>query len=169
MKNTLRKVELRDLQVLADLLVSFWRSQLVEPSDGDVLEDIRRMLDSKGIGRLIVHGEAVAGFIYVNEKYGYLNNIEYLFIRKEFRGMGLASFAIKEIKKAVLAKGNDRVQIEVAPNNLRALKLYHHLGFQAVDTVTLSTRIVGKTTTIDYRGLTFQVNPKEAFQKGENG
>lgn len=167
MKNTLRKIELRDISRLSELLMAFWKSQLYSPSESDVLEDIRRMLDPKGIGRLVCHGEDIAGFIYVNEKYGYLNNIEYLYIDKAFRGKGLATFAIEEIKKMVLAKDNERVQIEVSPNNVRALKLYHRLGFTSIDTVTLSTGIAGKTEDIVLRDLTFRINPKEAFQKSE--
>ncbi|HIU70503.1 MAG TPA: GNAT family N-acetyltransferase [Candidatus Enterosoma merdigallinarum] len=167
MKNTLRKIELRDISRLSELLMAFWKSQLCSPSESDVLEDIRRMLDPKGIGRLVCHGDDIAGFIYVNEKYGYLNNIEYLYIDKAFRGKGLATFAIEEIKKMVLAKDNERVQIEVSPNNVRALKLYHRLGFTSIDTVTLSTGIAGKTEDIVLRDLTFRINPKEAFQKSE--
>lgn len=167
MKNTLRKTELRDISRLSELLMAFWKSQLCSPSESDVLEDIRRMLDPKGIGRLVCHGDDIAGFIYVNEKYGYLNNIEYLYIDKAFRGKGLATFAIEEIKKMVLAKDNERVQIEVSPNNVRALKLYHRLGFTSIDTVTLSTGIAGKTEDIVLRDLTFRINPKEAFQKSE--
>lgn len=167
MKNALRKIELRDISRLSELLMAFWKSQLCSPSESDVLEDIRRMLDPKGIGRLVCHGDDIAGFIYVNEKYGYLNNIEYLYIDKAFRGKGLATFAIEEIKKMVLAKDNERVQIEVSPNNVRALKLYHRLGFTSIDTMTLSTGIAGKTEDIVLRDLTFRINPKEAFQKSE--
>ena len=158
---------MRDISRLSELLMAFWKSQLCSPSESDVLEDIRRMLDPKGIGRLVCHGDDIAGFIYVNEKYGYLNNIEYLYIDKAFRGKGLATFAIEEIKKMVLAKDNERVQIEVSPNNVRALKLYHRLGFTSIDTVTLSTGIAGKTEDIVLRDLTVRINPKEAFQKSE--
>ena len=158
---------MRDISRLSELLMAFWKSQLCSPSESDVLEDIRRMLDPKGIGRLVCHGDDIAGFIYVNEKYGYLNNIEYLYIDKAFRGKGLATFAIEEIKKMVLAKDNERVQIEVSPNNVRALKLYHRLGFTSIDTMTLSTGIAGKTEDIVLRDLTFRINPKEAFQKSE--
>lgn len=168
MENTLSKVELRDLEELSEMLVDFWKTQLFDPTDADILEDIRRMIDPKGIGRLIIHNEEIAGFIYVNEKYGYLNNIEYLYIREQYRGKGLATFAIKEIKKIVLEKGNDRVQIEVAPNNLGALQLYHKLGFTSIDTWTLSTEIPGETMKMNYHGLDFKINPKEAFQYKKN-
>lgn len=164
MENKLCKVKLNDLEELADLLVKFWKSQLYNPTDADILEDIRRMIDPKGIGRLILHKGKIAGFIYVNEKFGYLNNIEYLYVDEPFRGLGIATFAINEIKKIILSKGNERVQIEVAPNNIKALKLYHKLGFTCIDTWSLSTEILGETVDINYKGLDFKINPKEVFQ-----
>lgn len=167
MNKELRKVKLGDLDSLATMLVEFWQSQFVHPSDSDILEDIRRMLDSKGIGRLILADGKISGFIYVNEKYGYLNNIEYLYVKKEFRSLGLASFAIEEIQKLVLSKGNDRVQIEVSPFNTKALRLYHRLGFQSIDTISLSTSLPGKTKDVRFQDLSFLVNPVEAFQREE--
>lgn len=165
MKKELKKIELSDIDILSRLLVDFWKSQLFNPSDSDILEDIRRMIDPRGIGRLIMFDNKIAGFIYVNEKYGYLNNIEYLYIAKDYRSKGLASYAITEITKLVLAKGNERVQIEVSPNNLRALKLYHKLGFTSIDTITLSTDIPGKTESFTFKNLNFRINPKEVFNK----
>ena len=167
MTKELKKVQLGDLDILAKLLVEFWESQFSKPSENDILEDIRRMIDPKGIGRLLLLDGKVAGFLYVNEKYGYVNNIEYLYVRKEFRSQGLASFAIKEIQKIVLARENERVQIEVSPYNTKALRLYHRLGFQSIDTMTLATSIYGKTTNVRFEGLDFSINPSEAFEEGK--
>lgn len=163
-KRYLRKTNLSDLSELSLMLKDFWRSQLVEASDEDVLEDIRRMLSPKCFGYLIIFDDDIAGFTFVNEKYGYTNNIEYLYIKPEFRRKGLASFALKKIKEIVLDKGNPRVQIEVAPNNLSALKLYYKQGFTAIDTITLSTSIVGKTKKFNFQNMEFLANPKESFK-----
>ena len=141
-KKFLRKIALCDLNELSLMLKDFWHTQLVEASDEDILEDIRRMLSPKCFGYLIMLDDNIAGFTFVNEKYGYTNNIEYLYIKPEFRRKGLASFALKKIKEIVLAKGNPRVQIEVAPNNLSALKFYYKQGFTSIDTITLSTSII---------------------------
>lgn len=163
---SLRKVELKDLNALIKLLQEFWKTQLFNPKDSDILEDIHKMLDERGIGRVIEVDGNIAGFIYVNEKFGYINNIEYLYIDKAYRGKGLATFAIEEIKKLVFERGNDKVQIEVVPNNYRALKLYHKLGFTSIDTFTLSTKISGsKREELKFRDLTFLINHKEDFKK----
>lgn len=55
-------------------------------------------------------------------------------------------------------KGNERVQIEVMPSNTKALKLYHHLGFDSIDTFTLSTKLPGKTKQIELMGFSFKIN-----------
>lgn len=163
-KKFLRKIALCDLNELSFMLKDFWHTQLVEASDEDILEDIRRMLSPKCFGYLIMLDDNIAGFTFVNEKYGYTNNIEYLYIKPQFRRKGLASFALKKIKEIVLAKGNPRVQIEVAPNNLSALKLYYKQGFTSIDTITLSTSIAGKTKKFTFQNMEFLANPKESFK-----
>lgn len=161
---SLKKIELNDILEVASMLKLFWKSQLANVTDSDVLEDIRRMLDPECISYLICLNNQVGGFIFVNEKYGYLNNIEYLYIKEQFRGKGLASYALKQIMKQVGERNNSRVQIEVSPMNLNALKLYYKLGFNHIDTLTLSTSLDGKTNEVQINGLKFLVNPKEAFK-----
>ena len=163
-KKELRRVSLSDLSELSLMLKDFWKSQLVDATDEDILEDIRRMLSPRCYGFLIMYEGKIAGFTFVNEKYGYTNNIEYLYIKEEFRKKGLASFALKQIIDIVLKGGNPRVQIEIAPNNLSALKLYHKLGFTSIDTLTLSTSIAGKVKKFEFQGLPFYANPKESFK-----
>lgn len=160
----LKEVELQDIGELSVMLKKFWKSQLYDVSNDEILEDIRRILSPKCFGYLIMYKEDIAGFIFANEKYGYINNIEYLFIKENFRGKGLAVFALTEIKNKILAASNPRVQIEVSPNNIRALKLYHRLGFTSIDTISLSTSISGKIEKIKFQGLDFYTNPKELFE-----
>ena len=88
MKKQLRKIQLQDIVELSSMLKDFWSTQLTEASDQDVLEDIGRMLSKKGLAYLIIYDSSIAGFIFVYDKYGYVNNIEYLYIKEEYRGKG---------------------------------------------------------------------------------
>ena len=119
MKKELKSIELDDLKELQTMLKDFWTTQLVEASKADILEDIRRLLSPKCYSYLIMCDDNIAGFIYINEKYGYVNNIEYLYIKEKFRGNGLGSFALSKIKEILKEDGLDRVQIEVNPSNLK--------------------------------------------------
>ena len=163
MEMYLRHIELDDLKEVEIMLKEFWKTQLYEATKAEILEDIRRLLSPKCFSFLIISKNKIAGFIYVNEKYGYTNNIEYLYIKPEFRGNGLGSFALTKIKEIILAHGEDRVQIEVNPSNFKAMKLYHSLGFDNIDTVTLSTGIIGKTETKRIFDLDFKINEVNAF------
>ena len=146
------------------MLKIFWKSQDVDATDSDVLEDIGRMLNSKRIAFLICLDDQIAGFIFINDKYGYINNIEYLFVKEEFRGLGLASFTLEEVKKYVLMRKNPKVQIEVVPTNKRALNLYYKHGFTSIDTITLATDITGKSMEVEVFGKKFLVNSDEVFE-----
>lgn len=163
MKKRLRKIQLRDIVELSSMLKDFWSTQLTEASDQDVLEDIGRMLSKKGLAYLIIYDSNIAGFIFVYDKYGYVNNIEYLYIKEEYRGKGLASFALRAVMEKVLEKGSPRVQSEVSPYNRKALKLYHRLGFNHVDTLSLSTSLPGKKRKMEFSGLEFYANPESEF------
>lgn len=164
MKKSLKKIELNDISEVASMLKIFWKSQDVDATDSDVLEDIGRMLNSKRIAFLICLDDQIAGFIFINDKYGYINNIEYLFVKEEFRGLGLASFTLEEVKKYVLMRKNPKVQIEVAPTNKRALNLYYKHGFTSIDTITLATDIIGKSKEVEVFGKKFLVNSDEVFE-----
>ena len=161
---SLKKIELKDIYELSTMLKNFWKTQLVEVSDADVLEDIRRMLNPKCVSYLICYNKRMVGFIFVNEKYGYLNNIEYLYVKNGYRGKGLASFTLSKVMEEIKLKENNRVQIEVIPGNVKAIKLYHKNGFRAIDTVTLSTKLDGETKVVKFQGLDFLVTPKEEFE-----
>ena len=156
--NSFKKIELDDLKELSIMLKDFWTSQHFDASKGDILVDLRRLLDPQCVSYLIMKDDSIAGFIFVNDKYGYVNNIEYLFIKETFRGHGLGTFALKEIQKILFAKGNERVQIEVVPSNKGALKLYHSLGFNNIDTFTLTTNLSGETKNIELMGYSFKIN-----------
>ena len=154
---------MHDIVELSSMLKDFWSTQLTEASDQDVLEDIGRMLSKKGLAYLIIYDSNIAGFIFVYDKYGYVNNIEYLYIKEEYRGKGLASFALRAVMEKVLEKGSPRVQIEVSPYNRKGLKLYHRLGFNHVDTLSLSTSLPGKKRKMEFSGLEFYANPESEF------
>ncbi len=164
MKKSLKKIELNDISEVASMLKIFWKSQDVDATDSDILEDIGRMLNSKRIAFLICLDDQIAGFIFINDKYGYTNNIEYLFVKEEFRGLGLASFTLEEVKKYVLMRKNPKVQIEVVPTNKRALNLYYKHGFRSIDTITLATDIIGKSKEVEVFGKKFLVNSDEVFE-----
>ena len=146
MKKELKSIELDDLKELQTMLKDFWTTQLVEASKADILEDIRRLLSPKCYSYLIMCDDNIAGFIYINEKYGYVNNIEYLYIKEKFRGNGLGSFALSKIKEILKEDG-----------------LYHSLGFNNIDTLTLSTGIVGDTEVKNIFDLDFKINKLSLF------
>ena len=161
----LKEIELDDLNILSVMIKDFWKTQIYEASKSDILDDIRKFLSKKSCSYLIVYEDNIAGFIYVNEKYGYLNNIEYLYVRDEFRGKGLGKFALTKIKEILLSRGEHRVQIEVNPAATSNIKLYHDLGFDNIDTITLSTNIIGEKEDIEMFGMTFKVNKAKLFKK----
>ena len=86
---SLKKIELNDILEVASMLRDFWKSQLATVNDNDILEDIRRMLDPECISYLVCYDNDIAGFVFVNEKYGFLIILNIFILKKNTAGKDL--------------------------------------------------------------------------------
>ena len=112
-----------------------------DPSDKIVnVQKIERTFEalfsdpSRGTIMIFEQGTEMVGYsilinFWSNEFGGNILIIDELFVKKEFRSQGIASHFIQHL---VETKFNDSValQLEVTPNNDRALALYKNLGFK---------------------------------------
>lgn len=68
-----------------------------------------------------------------------------VFVRKEFRGIGLGKRLMEEIEKEIKKdKGVKKIQISVTSSQITALELYKRLGFKEVKKFEGKTRHNGK-------------------------
>ena len=123
---------MQDIVELSSMLKDFWSTQLTEASDQDVLEDIGRMLSKKGLAYLIIYDSSIAGFIFVYDKYGYVNNIEYLYIKEEYRGKGIGTQMMIQMLELLKKQGLRRASLAVQKANY-AVNMYERVGFRTVD------------------------------------
>ena len=94
----------------------FWQNDQLRSSAG---------LDTCRIWMALVNG-TLAGMIHctlVEE----LAEINYLFVKKEYRGLGLGEKLVHHLLQE--AKAGSKVFLEVRPSNEHALKIYFTLGF----------------------------------------
>ena len=71
----------------------------------------------------------VAGFVGTENGE---NSISDLWISPDFEGLGLGSALVAAVELVVANRGYNTVEIEVLSANCRALRLYHHLGYETV-------------------------------------
>ncbi|NVJ47914.1 MAG: GNAT family N-acetyltransferase [Cytophagia bacterium] len=138
MEISFRKFTSSDKGVLAEMILGLYTE---DPSDKIV--DIKKidrtfeaLLNEPTRGTIMVFekGDEIAGYsilinFWSNEFGGNILIIDELFVQKDFRSQGIASRFIQHL---VATPFNDSValQLEVTPDNHRALALYKSLGFK---------------------------------------
>lgn len=63
--------------------------------------------------------------------------IEDIFVEERLRGQGIASEAIRLAEEILRKRGVTGICMDVTPDNIAALKLYHRLGYDRLSTVTV--------------------------------
>jgi ribosomal-protein-alanine N-acetyltransferase len=71
----------------------------------------------------------VVGFVGTEKADNYITDLS---ISPGFEGRGLGSALVAAVERLVADRGYDTVEIEVLTANRRALRLYHHLGYETV-------------------------------------
>lgn len=138
METAFRKFASSDQSILTEMILGLYTE---DPSDK--LVDIRKIErtfealqnePSRGTIMVFEQGSSTVGYsilinFWSNEFGGNILIIDELFVRKEFRSQGIASQFIQHLAET---KFNDSValQLEVTPDNHRALALYKNLGFK---------------------------------------
>lgn len=81
------------------------------------------------------NGEMI-GFAHMGSRGAGIDWLEDLFVLPEHQGKGIGSKAIALLEKQV-KQTSESLYIEVAARNLKAMGLYHRLGYRCLNTVTL--------------------------------
>ena len=95
-------------------------------NDKKVIKYIQNdVVESIPYTKIIMHGNEVAGMYTarsIDSGYWYIGEI---FIEPEYRGKGIGTLLIEDTLSQ-----HDKVKLQVAPSNKRAIKLYESLGFK---------------------------------------
>ncbi len=152
----IRKARLNDVETISTLWPEFVKNQnenvekhcpqhlggfcLKKNSDEMFRDLVRKMIHSKnGLVLLSEIDEKPVGFstsiikknfpIFQLEKFGLIGDI---FVREEFRGLGISSKLKDETFKWLRRQGIEKVSLNVLPNNSQAIKVYEKWGFSTI-------------------------------------
>ena len=124
-------------ETLVRFLIEFWK---VHHSDVSA-EEARRELsgwtkDDHNLFVIQSDGAAV-GFIRTHNTSPEVCWIDDIFVDAPHRGKGYASEAIRLTEAALREKGCRSFCMEVVPDNLPAMRLYHRLGYDRLSLLTM--------------------------------
>ena len=152
----IRKARLNDVETISTLHLEFVKKQdeivekhcpqhldsfcLKKNYDEIVRDFVRKTIHSKnGLVLLSEVDEKPVGFsisiikknfpIFQLEKFGLILSI---FVREEFRGLGISSKLKDESFKWLRRKGIEKASLNVLPNNSQAIKVYEKWGFSTI-------------------------------------
>ena len=149
----IRKARLNDIVTISTMWSEFAKTQneivekhcpqhldgyCLKKNDDEIFRDsVRKMIHSKnGLVLLSEVDEKPVGYsisiikknspFFQLEKFGY---IEDMFVREEFRGLGISSKLKDESFKWLRRKGIEKVFLNVLSNNSQAIEVYEKWGF----------------------------------------
>ena len=95
-----------------------------------------------------------AGLIFMAKHGGSVVWIENLYVKPEFRRRGIATRAIGLAEEyAINEMKAPAVNIDVIPQNIDAIRLYHSLGYDTLHMITLRKHVNGNNRTVSTKIL----------------
>lgn len=80
---------------------------------------------------------APVGFVHLNWRGAAVCWIEDIFVEEGLRRQGIASKAIGLVEEVLRKRGVEGICMDVIPDNISALRLYHRLGYDRLSIVTV--------------------------------
>ena len=122
---------------LVKFIVSFWRTHHSTVSD----DDAKNMLTDwrKDDHRLftITSRQQIVGFLRTHNSSPTVCWIDDIYVDLPHRGQGIAGRAITLLESALCAEGCTSFCMEVIPDNIPAMHLYHRLGYDRLSLITM--------------------------------
>lgn len=134
---SLRRYEQRDDEALIPFIIAFWRAHHAETDAENARADICEWTKEKHDLFLIERDGERVGFLHLNMRGDTVCWIEDVFVAEEHRRQGIAGKAIGLAEEMLKARGVKGVSMDVVPDNLPALRLYHRLGYDRLSIVTV--------------------------------
>ena len=119
------------------LIRGFWKAHSnFEQSVEEAKEDLRAWTAPGHMIYFILSDESCVGFAHLGSRGGGMDWLEELFVLPEYQGRGIGSEAIRLIEEKV-RRYSVSLYIEAAARNEAAIRLYHRLGYNCLNTITV--------------------------------
>ena len=122
---------------LTGFVISFWKVHHSDVSPDQARETLRDW--TKDDRRLFVirKDDLTVGFLCIHNSSPEVCWIDDIYVDAPYRGQGIASAAIGMMEHAQRSAGTRSFCMEVVPDNLPAMRLYHRLGYDRLSLITM--------------------------------
>jgi ribosomal protein S18 acetylase RimI-like enzyme len=136
----MRHASIEDIPRLVALMTEFYAEAATPLNAACAAEAFAALLSDDRLGHvwLIQAGNDDVGYVVVTFSYsmefgGRNAFLDDLFIRSDFRGAGLGTAALKEVRAFCIEQGVRAVHLETGQDNTAAQALYRSAGFKVTD------------------------------------
>jgi ribosomal protein S18 acetylase RimI-like enzyme len=144
----MRRATPEDSVLLVDLMSEFYAESGYTVDRGRAATAFSHLLADETLGRVwLLEAEGgVAGYVVLtlgfSMEYGGRDAfVDDLYVRAAFRGRGLGSVTLADMRAACVQLGVRAVHLEVARDNAAARALYRKVGFEDTDRQLLTLRL----------------------------
>ncbi len=134
---SLKRFYPEDESTLIPFIISFWKTHHADTDEANALEDIIAWTAEAHDLFVIMKSGQPVGFLHLNMRGSTVCWIEDIFVAEEYRRHGIASAAIGLAENLLKERGVKGVSMDVVPDNLPALRLYHRLGYNRLSIITI--------------------------------
>ena len=136
----MRPAGVEDRETLVDLMADFYAEAGYVVDRPHAAQAFTDLLADPCLGRVwlieqgsVVVGHVVVTFVFAMEYGGRMAVVDDFFVRPPFRGIGLGTAALAEVRRVCVELGMRAMRVEVGADNAVAQAAYRRVGFEAVD------------------------------------
>lgn len=122
---------------LTGFVISFWKVHHSDVSPEQARETLRDWTKEDHRLFVIRRNDQTVGFLCTHNSSPSVCWIDDVYVDAPHRGQGVASEAIGLLENALRAEGTTSFCMEVVPDNLPAMRLYHRLGYDRLSLITM--------------------------------
>ena len=123
--------------VLSAFVISFWKVHHSDVSPEQARQNLAEWTQNDHRLFVILKDEQPVGFLCTHNSSPTVCWIDDIYVDAPHRSRGIASQAIGMLERTLRADGVKSFCMEVVPDNLPALRLYHRLGYDRLSLITL--------------------------------
>ena len=133
---TLRQYEQEQALALS-LIGQFWYAHNhIQPTSEENLENLKEWTRLGHVLYFIVYQQEVVGFVHLGSRGCQMDWLEDIFVVPAYQNRGIGTQAIALVEQLVQAYSTS-LYIEASSRNVAAIRLYHKLGYNCLNTITV--------------------------------
>jgi len=134
----------RDFDLVFSLMQEYFEYDAI-PWNSRIRRGLKLLLENRALGQVfLIHvGQEIAGYTVVTRGFdlefgGVFGLITDLYIRAQFRRLGLGTKTIEYLLKVCKVQNMRSIELQVQKHNKKACRFYQKLGFVSYERVLLS-------------------------------